>query len=238
MSPWCHSSQNCQRLYNEAHDGAGQDLVGVHEDWIPKVSSNGDVSYIAEKGDTVDTFAKQFGLSNEQATNLVGNDPVEAGVTTVSGEAAKAETGSEVLKLDLGAGKNTATGQRKFDQYLFASDHSRFNNKDNFTADQYFTNYGYGFSGKANLDYGTGSAQIYYNIPVLREATLDGTGLDPVQLGVDPHTPKDTTGTMFSPTTIIQIPTYHPNGNNAGQLYNLYINRKHTNGVISRLSRF
>ncbi len=160
-------------------------------------------------------------------------------LTTVTGESvANIFDGNQILKLDLMAGKNIITGQRKFDQFLFASDLSKVFGLDHFLPNQYFSNYGYGISGKANLDYGAGNALIYYNIPFLRESTFDGSGNRTIQIGVTDLAPKFTSGQLFGgKTSNIRLPLYHPITGNRFDRYELSIHRSHENGVIKRLER-
>ncbi len=210
---------------------------GSTEEWKPVVSTDGSVSYIAEAGDTVQSFAQQYGISMDQASSLIDANSIEAGVTTVSGtDVGNMFNGNQILKLDLTSG--LATGQRKWDQHIFASDLSKDSGQDNYKANQFFSNLGYIIKGKANFDYGTGNALVYYEIPVRRTSTFDGSGMSMNGIGVTNAHSKFQGGTLFDgQNSNIRLPLYHPVTNNKFATYELIIHRVHDRGVMNRLGR-
>ncbi|MFL0095017.1 RHS repeat-associated core domain-containing protein, partial [Tenacibaculum maritimum] len=121
------------------------DPDGMAAEWIPEVDENGSVSYIAEKGDTADTFVSQYGKPNgidkEDAQKLIGvaDKDIKAGETAVSGSDVKNLTGSEVLKIDVKS--DMATDQRMFDQLLFAVDFSRSGGDNGFRPSDFYSHY-------------------------------------------------------------------------------------------------
>ena len=210
-------------------DGSSKDT------WRPVVGSDGSTSYVAEEGDNAKTFAQQYGLTSKQANILVGTDKVEAGVTTVSGQNVKDITGSEILKLDLTSG--LATDQRKFDQFIFGGDYSKSKGKYSFSPSGFFSNYGYGISGTANLDYGSGNGSVYYEIPFRRESTFDGSG-DYLFLANSPSTIKQTTGRRFNgQQSNIRFDFYHPQTGGLMGQYELQTHNLNAKGVYNRMQR-
>ena len=96
------------------------DPSGANADWIPEVDKNGNITYVAEQGDSAETLSQQFGISQEIAEQITGTtgDAEIAEGTQVSGETVAKVTGSEVLKLDT-TDKNT-TDTDIVNQTLFA----------------------------------------------------------------------------------------------------------------------
>ena len=93
--------------------------MGTEEqDWIPQVDDSGNVSYVAEEGDNAETFAKQFGL-NEKVAKQIVPDNIKPG-ESVSGEKVKAFAGSEVLQLDLTSHNDELTDSDIIHQAVFA----------------------------------------------------------------------------------------------------------------------
>ena len=116
-------------------------LAPQENEWIPKVNDDGSTSYIAEKGDTAKTLSSQYGISLNQAekiTNTKSSESIKAG-TEISGEKVKSVTGSDVLKLDL-VSKEGKNDQKRFNQFLFATDHSYSKGKFDFLPSDYFEN--------------------------------------------------------------------------------------------------
>ena len=92
------------------------------EIWEPQVTRQGKVSYVAEKGDTKETFRNQYGLSLQQVNNIFkGVSQVKTG-TRISGDKVKAVTGSDILKLNL---SKQATKERFVYQVGFAILHTK-----------------------------------------------------------------------------------------------------------------
>lgn len=111
-------------------------MATEQNEWIPKVNEDGSTSYIAEKGDTAATFAKQYNLSESQANQIVGNKTYEG--MEVTGQQVLDVMGTEKLKLDLNSGMDT--GQRKIDQFIYAMHHSKSKGANFFKAQDYFQN--------------------------------------------------------------------------------------------------
>jgi RHS repeat-associated protein len=114
------------------------DPTGMSSDWIPKVNEDGSISYIAEKGDTAETFAKQYNISMTDAQKIVGNTTSEGTEITGQQVVDVLGLGKEALKLDLKSGLDTP--QRKIDQFIFAMHHSKSKGANGFMADEYFQN--------------------------------------------------------------------------------------------------
>ena len=133
--------------------------------WTPTVSSDGDVSYVAEEGATAESFVSQYGEPNgidlEDAQQLIGvaNNCIVAGETSVSGAAVKdfqGEGGNGILKLDVTS--SMAVDQRIFDQLLFAVDYSRSLGDTDFLPSDYY-------SSTSNVHFINGaSAHVWKNV--------------------------------------------------------------------------
>jgi RHS repeat-associated protein len=109
--------------------------------WIPGLDDDGKVVYKAEKGDTHDSFVKQFhtgGKSQEIFANskLSTTGEIKEG-SIITGAAVQKATGSEVLKGSWGNMTNT----QKVAQLIFAVNHSVIQGKSEFD----FNDYAYGF---------------------------------------------------------------------------------------------
>jgi RHS repeat-associated protein len=97
-------------------------------DWEPEITTKGETQYKAEKGDSKETLKSQYGLSNEQASQIMNkaklpqNGEISVG-SKISGEIVESVTGSEVLKLDWKSPR--ATNQRKAFHTMFAILHSQ-----------------------------------------------------------------------------------------------------------------
>ncbi|WP_339609458.1 RHS repeat-associated core domain-containing protein [uncultured Planktosalinus sp.] len=153
------------------------DPTGLME-WDPQVNEDGSTSYIAEAGDSAETFASQYGFDQETAetiTGTTGNTEIAEG-TEVSGGKVKEVTGSEALKLDLDSPEGKSS-QRRFDHFMFAADHSRSQGAWAFLSTDYFSNTQFKemMSGWATLTTGDRSFQVYYDIPMYRSGTFDGS---------------------------------------------------------------
>ena len=125
------------------------------EDWEPEVTKDGKVSYVAEKGDNMTTFRKQYGLDAKTAGTILGrsgitkDEQIVAGKTSISGETVEGVTGSDVLKMDWDS--EQATTQKKADQLMFAIKYSQqISQSDLVDLKDFFTNIG-GVKGITNL---------------------------------------------------------------------------------------
>ncbi|AWX45121.1 hypothetical protein HME9304_02131 [Flagellimonas maritima] len=118
------------------------DPTGMSAFWVPKLNEDGSTSYIAEEGDTVETFQSQYGLEDGQAEAIIGNQEIVAGETEISGEQVKQVTESDVLQLDLASdqAKGKKGEQRIFDQFVFAGDIAASKGEDRFFSGDFFSN--------------------------------------------------------------------------------------------------
>ena len=113
--------------------------------WRPQ-STGGKVSYIAEEGDTIETFMSQFGMSRAEAERVFGNAgllgmTIIPGTSTVSGSDVSSDkdgANKQILKLDLAS--KQATDQRFLDQFVFAIDFSRDYGERHFSPHDFYTN--------------------------------------------------------------------------------------------------
>ena len=85
ISPYAYCAWNPVKLV----DPEGGEM------WKPEILEDGTVNYVMEKGDNAKTLQEQYNLSENAATKLFAT--MKDG--KISGESAKAVTGSEVLKL-------------------------------------------------------------------------------------------------------------------------------------------
>ncbi len=113
------------------------------DEWIPKVDKKtGEITYIKENGDSDKTLASQFGLSLDDAQQIIANAEDKDRLT---GDDVAAVTGSKILKLNMFSA--LANDQRIFNQILFAIDFSRALGINAFTPNVYFDPYKFGSSG-------------------------------------------------------------------------------------------
>ena len=96
------------------------DPTGMASEWVPTVSDAGEISYIAEKGDSANSMSQQFGISQSDAEAITGTtgDTQIAEGTSISGEQVANVTGNEVMKLDLT--NSTVTGADIANQAIFS----------------------------------------------------------------------------------------------------------------------
>jgi len=212
------------------------DPTGLAAEWIGEVDDEGQTNYIAEKGDTKETFASQYGLSSEQAGLITGNQTIKEG-SVVSGQNVFDVTGSEVLKLDLSSEQSTS--QRVFDHFLFSRDHASSKGSYAIPSNKYFSNrlsasnsslggVG-GLSGKANLSVGSNkSIGVGFNLPLYR-VSFDGSG-NASALGTDPTSDKQTSGRQFENQLNTMFPFFHPKTGN--QIGSYIISTTTNNGSI------
>jgi len=94
--------------------------------WKPEINEKGEVSYVAQKGDSAQSLASQYGLSlatAEKLTRTKGDTPIKEG-TRISGLRVKNHTNSEVLPLNL-TSKEGSQDQTRLDQVLFAMSYAK-----------------------------------------------------------------------------------------------------------------
>jgi len=217
------------------------DPNGMASMWIPQVNEDGSTSYIAEAGDSAESMASQYGLSQDDAEAITGTtgDTEIAEGTEVSGETVNNVTGSEVLKLDLQSPEGKSE-QRRFDQFLFARDHSNSKGAYSFLSTDYFSNTKYMdmMSGNATMNIDGKQVGLHYEIPMYRPGTFDGSSTA-TNLSNAPLFTKQTSGRTFPGNQEnIYLPMYHPNtGNDSGERYSIYTHTKTTNGIYKRLSK-
>jgi RHS repeat-associated protein len=112
--------------------------------WEPEVTSDGKTQYKAEKGDNMTTFRQQYGLDATTSGKILGtagitkNEEIKPG-TTISGDAVKKVTGSDVLKLDWNSPQ--ATNQRNANHIMFCMLHAKQTKNYNATGSVSLHNY-------------------------------------------------------------------------------------------------
>ncbi len=123
-------------------------LVDPNGMWKGKVDKSGKTTYVAEKGDTKETFREQYSdlsrkdveaifKSKDSKLKYSKKDGNLIAGSSVTGDSVKVVTGSELLKLNFKS--SLATGQRKVDQMLFAYKYERSHNSATMNFDNYFT---------------------------------------------------------------------------------------------------
>ncbi len=212
--------------------------------WIPKVNKDGSTSYIAEDGDNALTLQEQYGLSKKSAIALYSK--MKNGV--ISGQDVMDENPyklraknlsyrGDILALDLNSkqGKNS---QRRFDQFIFARDHSNSKGGFAFLSTEYYSNTKYKdmISGRASLNIDGEKLGVIYNIPLYRSATFDGSNTA-TGLANSPIRPKPTSGRSFPNQANLEFPLYHPESGKRMGDYTIYINDDDSNKIMERLSK-
>ncbi|MBL4605998.1 MAG: RHS repeat-associated core domain-containing protein, partial [Flavobacteriaceae bacterium] len=197
--------------------------------WIPKVNSDGSTSYIAEEGDSAQTLADQYTIGEnnteaeelaaaERITNSKGSNTIEEG-TVVSGQSVINETGSEILKYDIGSKQDT--NQRFFDNFLFARDHSTTAGEGAraFKTSKYFDisdYYGMSRDGFANISIGNYKFKLNFSIPIYRSASFDS--YEKAWAYGNRATSRDSGESRYWKSTgNIYLEQYHPAGNSQGR---------------------
>ena len=215
------------------------DPTGMAPEWTPKVNKDGSVSYIAEKGDSAQTLATQYGLSKDKAeaiTGTKGNTKIKQG-TKISGSTVNNVTGSPVLKLDLNSklGKNS---QRRFDHFMFARDHSNSEGGFSFLSTQYFSNTKYKdeISGRAKMHIDNESVDVLYNIPLYRSSTFDSSSTA-IALANSPVDLDPTDGKSMENQQNLILPIYHPDTMKRMGDYTIFINGKDGDKVWDRMNK-
>ncbi len=214
------------------------DPTGMSAEWVPQVNEDGSTSYIAEAGDNAETFASQYGLSQDKAeaiTGTTGNNEIAEG-TEISGGKVKQVTGSEVLKLDLNSPEGQSS-QRRFDHFMFAADHSRSQEAWAFLSTDYFSNTQFKdmIRGWATATTEDRSFQVYYNIPMYRSATFDGSSTG-VGIANTPFTTRQRGGSLFgSQQDNVRGAIYHPDTENRMGDYDIQVYRSNSANLYKRM---
>jgi hypothetical protein len=217
------------------------DLTGLsEEDWIPEIDDAGKVSYKAEANDSAKTLSSQYGISQEKAeeiTETKGSEEIKEG-TKISGKKVEAVTGSEVLKLDLNSKKGKSQ-QRRFDHFMFASDHSKNQGAWGFLTTDYFSNTQFKntLDGKAIFKMGGESFSINYGIPFYRSATLDGSGTG-VFISNTAFKINNTDGKIFPNNQAnISSSIYHPKTANPMGTFEFCVHRRNADKAYNRFNK-
>jgi RHS repeat-associated protein len=101
--------------------------------WVPGVTDEGQVPNTSEEGDNMETLMSQYGVTKEQATEMMDYYYVGEG-HTISGDRVKAATGGEIMKLQL---KN-ASGDDMNHQLAFAFTLTDSREESEFNMNDYF----------------------------------------------------------------------------------------------------
>ena len=150
--------------------------------WKSSIDSEGNITYTAEEGDSVETFQEQYDLEDGQAEKIIGNQEVKAGETVISGKQVEEVTGNEVLKLDLASSqaKGKEGQQRIFDQFVFAGDVAASRGEDRFYAGDFYsslraikTGWNSGLSGTASITVGEETFDVLYDFTLTGANGLD-----------------------------------------------------------------
>ena len=133
MTPYAYCANNPVKYV----DPSGEEM------WQPEITENGEVNYVAEKGDSKESFKSQYGLSEAEASDIfkVANLPQQGEIsngTKISSKDVKKVTGSEVLKLDWNSTK--ATPQRKVYHIGLALLYENLHGNGHFALNKYFYN--------------------------------------------------------------------------------------------------
>lgn len=208
--------------------------------WKGEVNDEGQTYYVPEKGDTKETFASQYGLTIQQATEIVGNGPVG----NVAGQTVFNVLGKEDLALDLASPQ--ATSQAIFDHYLYARDHASSKGSPYIPSERYFTNRQSGsndamggigsIKGTAKLTISKDeSFNVDFELPLYR-VSGDGSG-NTTLLGTHPTTNYQTGGLRYKNQLNTVIPFYHPK--TLGHIGSFFIHSTTANGdkLFDRLGR-
>ena len=174
--------------------------------WKPKINNNGSTSYIMEEGDDASTLASQYGLDKNDANKLYST--MKNG--KISGSNALQITGSEVLKLDLTSDK--ANDQRKFDQFRFATKHTKTKGGFAFFSNEYYRNIGEKsmLSGFATMTTKSKSFPVYYEIPIYRPATFDDSSKFPGLAAYPRGTKQNYETSQFNNQVSLKFNLFHP----------------------------
>jgi RHS repeat-associated protein len=186
---WTNDVQEAQKMMGAIRGQTYGALIEQYASpWVPLIGEDGKTSYIAEAGDSKSTFQKQYGLTDEETNQIVGDKAIETG-TVISGQDVYNTIGTEVLKFNLVS--DQATEQRIFDHYLFARDHAASKGAWAFAASTYFFNRLAGATnrltgvgtvdGSASVWTKQGKFSVEYRLPLYQ---VSGSGSNDIALGV------------------------------------------------------
>ncbi|EDP97305.1 putative cell wall-associated protein precursor [Kordia algicida OT-1] len=205
------------------------DPDGMKAKWIPKLNENGEITYISEKGDSASTLSSQYGISQKDAekiTGTTGDSKIDEG-TEVSGSKVEQVTGNKILKLDISS-KEGKSDQRRFDQFLFAVDVTRYNGDYAFKPSTFFkskigmssalsTTWGGvdNMAGRAYFSYNNKKYSIYFKIPMIRSVANSSSTL----LGTEVYNSKQRFTKEMGRYSDIQIIGLFANNANRGKIW-------------------
>lgn len=223
--------------------GADSGVTGfgsaLSPDWISKLNEDGSTSYIAEAGDSASTMSSQYGISQDNAeaiTGTTGTTEIAEG-TEVSGQTVNNVTGSEVLKLDLNS-KEGRSSQKRFDQFVYATDHSGSRGSSASLSTDYYSNTQFKdvISGEASLNIDGVNVTVNYNIPLYRSATFDGTSTA-VALANQPFTIRQRGGSYFGANQDnVRSAAFTSQNKRIGN-YDISVQRSNSNRLYNRLNK-
>ncbi len=216
-----------------------------NSDWKPVVDKNGKVSYFREENDGIKSLMLQYGLSASVAAKLYFLS-LDSG--SFSGDAAKAYTGSEILRLDLNS--KQATEQRVWDQFIFARDYSAASSKIesdksldeySFLSTKFFQNTKYNnvLYGHATMEINNKIMELDYEIPFYRSGTFDNSSTA-IRYSIGPEEADNSPGGgTYYPhhQSYVQIPIYHPDTGNYMGSFRIYTHSKNNNAIWNRYQR-
>ncbi len=224
------------------------DPTGMGAEWVPTVSESGEISYVAEKGDSASTMSSQFGISQEKAeaiTGTMGDTQIEEG-TAVSGKTvAENNNGNQILKLDLTSPEGMSQ-QRRFDQFVFANDVTKAYGGTEFHPADFYTNRfeasvtslgGLGsIDGTATLNVGGISLVLEYQLELYSSnpyADRNGFAID-----TEANDFGGTTGNRFPGNTgILKYNRITPTGKSVRSGNRLLIQNNQSEKYMKRLNR-
>jgi len=188
--------------------------MGIDEqDWKPTIDSNGDVTYVSEKGDSANTLAAQYSNVNkkeaEKITGTKGDKKIKEG-TRISGKKVKKIIKNEILKLDLSS--TQADDEHVASQVGFASNYTKNREKIGFFTTDFFGKVFEQENRVKIINFQKDDRQARLILPLYEaKGTFLNVRAYPYFLSVNTITEKTTYGTMFLNTNKIkqfQYPLY------------------------------